>query len=180
MSVTSDPFLRPADPRPFRERWSFREDRQPLVVRANASLPAPRPISARILARALVIGAAGLLALRAIGGWIAEPLAPATVSAPTWSVEVSSTSSGSVLAFAYSRESGAHLLRVPGRGAQQNRRVIPAKIVAGELHLISLGWGQLEVRGRGPRGSRLTSYGATARTVTVFDHPDGTGVRTAW
>jgi hypothetical protein len=180
MSVTSDPFLRPADPRPFRERWSFSEDRQPLVARASSALPAPRPAGARIFARALVIGAAGLLALRAIGGWIAEPLAPATAAAPTWSVELSSTSSSSVLAFAYSRESGAHLLRVPGRVAEQNRRVIPAKIAAGDLHLISLGWGQLDVRGRGPRGSHLKSYSATARAVTVFDHPDGTGVRTAW
>jgi hypothetical protein len=166
MSVTSDPFLRPANPRPFRERFSFSEDRQPLVARASAALPAPRPIGARILARALVIGA--------------EPLSPATAAAPTWSVEVSSTSSSSVLAFAYSRESGAHLLRVPGRVAEQNRRVIPAKIAAGDLHLISLGWGQLDVRGRGPRGSHLKSYSATARPVTVFDHPDGTGVRTAW
>jgi hypothetical protein len=180
MSVTSDPFLRAADPRPLRERWSFITDRQPLVARANAVLPAPRPIAARILAKALVIGAAGLLALRAIGGWIAEPLAPDSAAAPTWNVEVSSTSTGSVLAFAYSRESGAHLLRVPGRNADRNRRVIPARIAAGDLHVISLGWGQLDVRGRGPRGSRLKSYSATARAVTVFDRPDGTGVRTAW
>lgn len=180
MSVTSDPFLRPADPRPIRECWSFPEARQPLVAHASAGIPAPRPIGARILARALVLGAAGLLALRAIGGWIAEPLAPTSAAAPTWSVEVSSTSASSTLAFAYSRESGAHILRVPGRGADQNRRVIPAKIAAGDLHVISLGWGQLDVRGRGPRGSRLKSYSATARAVTVFDHPDGTGVRTAW
>ena len=153
---------------------------QPVVARASAALPDPRPIGARILARTLVIGAASLLALRAIGGWIAEPLAPATSAAPTWSVEVSSTSSSSVLAFAYSRESGAHLLRVPGRVAEQNRRVIPARIAAGDLHLISLGWGQLDVRGRGPRASHLKSYGATARAITVFDHPDGAGVRTPW
>ena len=180
MSVISDPFLRPADPRAFRDRWSFSEHRRPLVARTRAVLPVPRPLGAPIAARALVIGAAGLLALRAFGGWIAEPLAPASAAAPMWSVEVSSTSSSSVLAFAYSRESGTHFLRVPGRDAEQHRRVIPAKIAVGDLHLISLGWGQLDVRGRGPRGSHLLAYGATARTVTVFDHPDGTGVRTAW
>lgn len=180
MTVTSDPFLRPADPRPVREPWSIPEARRPLVGRARADLPTPRPIGARILAQALVLGAAGLLALRAIGGWIAEPLAPASAAAPTWSVEVSSTSASSILAFAYSRESGAHLLRVPGRAADQHRRVIPAKIAAGDLHVISLGWGQLDVRGRGPRGSPLKSYSATARSVTVFDHPDRAGVRTVW
>jgi hypothetical protein len=180
MSVTSDPFLCPADPRPLRDRWSFFEDHRPLVASTRAVLPAPRPLGARIVARALVIGAAGLLALRAIGGWITEPLAPASAAAPTWSEEVSNISSSSILAFAYSRESGAHLRRVPGRNAEQHRRVIPAKIAAGDLHLLSLGWGQLDVRGRGPRGSQLKAYSATARTVTVFDHPDGTGVRTAW
>jgi hypothetical protein len=180
MSVSSDPFLRAADPRPMRERWSFPEIRQPLVARPDAALPTPRPLSARILARVLVIGATGLLALRMIGGWMAEPLSPSSAAAPTWSVEVSSTSSSSILAFAYSRESGAHLLRVPGHSAEENRRVIPAKIAAGELHLISLGWGQLDVRGRGPRGSALKAYSATGRAVTVFDRPDGTGVSTTW
>lgn len=180
MSVTSDPFLRRADARPPHQHWWFAQDRAVPSVRARQAVPTPRPVGARLLARALVIGAAGVLALRAIGGWLAEPLAPATAAAPTWSVEVSSTSSGSLLALAYSRESGAHLLRVPGRSAEQHPRVIPARIAAGDLHIVSLGWGRLDVRGRGPQGSRLQSYRATARAVTVFDRSDGTGVTTGW
>jgi hypothetical protein len=62
----------------------------------------------------------------------------------------------------------------------QQQRVIPATTAAGELHVISLGWGPLDVRGRGPRTSRLKAYRATARAVTAFDNPDGTGVRTGW
>lgn len=35
MSVTSDPFLRPAEPRPIRERWSFSDARLPVVAHAS-------------------------------------------------------------------------------------------------------------------------------------------------
>lgn len=179
MTVSSDPFVRRVDSPPYPEPWSPPEARQPLVASAGPILPAQRSFGARLLARTLVIGAAGLLTLRTIGGWIAEPLAP-TSAVPTWNVEVSSTSSGSVLAFAYSRESGAHLLRVPGRSAELDRRILPAKIAAGDLRILSLGWGHLNVRGKGPRGSRLNSYSAEARAITVFDNSDGIGVRTGW
>ncbi|MCC6245837.1 MAG: hypothetical protein IT353_23595 [Gemmatimonadaceae bacterium] len=58
--------------------------------------------------------------------------------------------------------------------------MIPAKIAAGDLHLLSLGLGRLDLRGRGPQGSPLKSYNATGRVITVFDHGDRTGVRTGW
>lgn len=139
-----------------------------------------RSIGARLLAQGVVIGAAALLVLRMVGGWLAEPLATAAEAAPTWHVEVASTSRSSIIAFAYSRESGVHLLRIPGNGSAAARRVIPARIAEGDLHVVSLGLGRLDVRGRAPVGSHLESYRATSRVVTVFDHSDGTGVRTGW
>lgn len=139
-----------------------------------------RSFGARFFAQGIVIGVAALLVLRMVGGWLAEPLATAAEAAPTWHVEVASTSRSSIIAFAYSRESGMHLLRIPGTGSTAARRVIPARIAEGDLHLVSLGLGQLEVRGRAPVGSPLESYSATSRAVTVFDHSDGTGVKTGW
>jgi hypothetical protein len=127
-----------------------------------------------------VISTATIAGLRLLGGWLAEPLAASDGAVPTWNVEVASTSVTSSLALAYSRESGIHVLRIPGANGAQANRVIPAKISAGELHLVSLGIGRLDVRGRGPRGSKLRTYEATARTVTVFDRADGAGVRTGW
>lgn len=138
-----------------------------------------RSIGARLLAQGVVIGVGALLALRMVGGWLAEPLATAAEAAPTWQVEVASTSRSSIIAFAYSRESGVHLLRIPGNGSAA-ARVIPARIAEGDLHVVSLGLGRLDVRGRAPVGSHLESYRATSRVVTVFDHTDGTGVRTGW
>jgi hypothetical protein len=180
MTATSDPFLHRVDARPDRAQWSFAGARHSLASRADPRLPAPRSLGKRIMARAIVIGAAALVALRAIGGWVAEPLLPAATTTPVWNVEVANTSAHPTLALAYHRESGVHLLRIPGRGAADDRRVLPAKIAYGELHLMSLGWGQLDVRGRGPRGAVLKSYSATSRSITVFSHAQDTGVRTGW
>jgi hypothetical protein len=180
MPSTSDPYLPRVDSRPKRPRWSFAEPQQPLTTQTGRHLPSPRPLGARIAARTLVIGLAVILGLRVIGSWIAEPLTSIAGTVPTWNVEVSSTSANSMLALAYSRESGIHVLRIPGSGADRDRRVIPAKIAAGDLHLVSLGLGQLDLRGRGPRGSQVKSYSATGRVATVFDRVDGTGVRTGW
>lgn len=180
MATTSDPLLHRVEPPHAQERWSFPEAGQPPIARTAAPLQTRRSLGARVLARAMVLGVAAVLILRTIGGWIAEPLTSSSNALPTWNVEIASTSASATLALAYSRESGVHLLRIPGNSAEYDRRVIPAKIVAGELHLLSLGLGQLDVRGRGPHGSPLASYSATARVITVFDHAAGTGVRTTW
>jgi hypothetical protein len=180
MTSISDPLLQRVDARTPREPWWTPRTRQQVAVHQDAALPAARTLGARIAARALLLTATALLGLRIVGGWIAEPLAPATSAMPTWNVELASTSTSSTLAFTYSCESGIHLLRIPGRGAEQDRRVIPAKLAAGDLHLVSLGLGSLDVRGKGPVGSPVVSYGATGRIVTVFAQPDASGVRTGW
>jgi hypothetical protein len=176
MNVTSDPFIHRVADAPSRPSLDGR-DRAP--VRTRRGVPQERPIVARVMAKSLVLGAAALLALRIMGGWLAEPLAPIAGVAATWNVEVTSSASSSMLAFAYSEESGLHLLRIPGDGSAEPR-VIPARLARGELHLVSLGLGQLQVHAKGPPGSGVLSFDARSRTVTAFEHPKSTGVRTGW
>lgn len=179
MNFSSDPFLaRPEVPR--RTSWSDPLARRAVAQRSPAGPPAVRPRLQRVLARGVVIVAAALLALRAVAGWLAEPLELSSVNAPTWHVEVTSSSTSSVLALAYSREAGIHVLRVPGMGNSDEPRVIPAQLARGELHLISLGLSGLRARADGPTGVPLKSWSAEARTITAYQHPSRTGVRTGW
>lgn len=176
MSVNSDPRIhRVADvsPRPSLDQ------RAGVPVYTPAGVPKERPLVARVFARTLVIGVAALLALRVVGGWLAEPLMPAVGVAPTWNVEVASSSRSSMLAFAYSQESGLHLLRIPGEGGAE-ARVIPARLARGDLHLMSLGLGRLKVHAKGPPGSGVVSFDAESRTITAYQHPAATGVRIGW
>jgi hypothetical protein len=132
------------------------------------------------MARALVFGAASLIALRTIAFWVAPPLQPAAYTNPKWKVEVANSSEHATLALAYHRDQGLHLFRIPSSASADDRRVLPFEMSHGELYLVSLGWGQLDVRGRGPHGADLKSFTAIGRTVRVFSHAQGTGIRTGW
>lgn len=181
MNVVSDPSLRSVSSkaRGANAPWTDARERNALVGNDATALPAPRPTVQRLLARGVVVAGVALLGLRAIGGWLAEPLTEFVPNAPTWNVELTSRSTSSVLAFAYSRESGMHLLRVPGRGSQAPR-VIPAKLASGELHLVSLSFSGLHVSADGPPDSGVLKLSADARVITVYQDPGSSGVRAGW
>jgi hypothetical protein len=180
MTATSDPFLRRVNTGPLRTPQEIAGVRQHLAPRAVPLLPRQRTLGARIMARALVAGAASLIALRAIAGWVAPPLLPSAYTNPKWKVEVTNTSEHATLALAYHREHGFHLYRIPANASADDRRVLPMDLSHGELYLMSLGWGELDVRGRGPRGAEIQTFTAVSRTVRVFSHAQDTGVSTGW
>ncbi|MBY0492470.1 MAG: hypothetical protein K2R93_21725 [Gemmatimonadaceae bacterium] len=180
MTATSDPFLHRVDARPTRSPSAFPGARQPLAPHAEPLLPARRAFGARLMARAFVLSAASLIALRAIAGWVAQPLLPAGYTNPKWKVELTTTSAQPTVAVAFHREHGLHLYRIPGNASGDDRRILPFDMAHGELYLLSLGWGQLDVRGRGPRWAEIASFSAVGRTVRVFSHAMDTGIRTGW
>jgi hypothetical protein len=180
MTTSSDPLLTRVDIGRVRTRRTLSGVREHLAPRADSLLPAPRTLGARLMARAVVFGAASLIALRVVAGWVAPKLQPAAYTNPKWKVEVASTSEHETLALAYHRERGLHLYRIPASASADDRRVLPFDLSHGELYLVSLGWGQLDVRGRGPRGGKIESFTAVGRTVRVFSHAQDTGVRTGW
>lgn len=182
MSVASDPFLtRVTSGITARTRaaWARGRERQAMVPEAASTLPAPRPVWQRAIARGVVLTSMALLALRAIGGWLAEPLTVPVANAPSWDVELTSRSTSSTLALAYSSETGVHLLRVPGRGSN-GPRVIPARLARGDLHLISLGMSGLHVAAAGPPNTGVVRITADAPVVTVYQHDDASGIRAGW
>lgn len=182
MGVASDPFLQRVKSRTTaraRAPWQDAHERAALMRDDAAALPTPRPTWQRVFARGVVIAGVALLALRAIGGWLAEPLTVPVANAPTWNVEMTSRSTSSTLALAYSRETGVHLLRVPGRGSNEPR-VIPARLARGELHMISLGLPGLHVQAAGAPNSGVLMIGADARMITMYQHKDASGIRPGW
>jgi hypothetical protein len=180
MTATSDPFLNRVDTGHVRTPRPIAGVRQHLAPRAAPMLPAPRTLGARLMARAVVVGAASLIALRVVAGWVAPTLQPVAYTNPKWKVEVTNTSEHETLALAYHRERGLHLYRIPASASADDRRILPFDLSHGELYLVSLGWGQLDVRGRGPRGGEIKSFTAVGRTVRVFSHAQDTGIRTGW
>lgn len=178
MIADSDPALR-RQTAPERAEWADHVARN-LVAMAPAAIPVPRSRLQGAMARGVVIVAAGLLALRAVAGWLAEPLVDASTAAPAWTVEVTSSSERSLLALAYGREAGFHIVRVPGMNASTDPRVIPARLARGELHLMSLGLSKLRAHSVAPRGLPASAWSAEARTITAFQRPDAMGVRTSW
>jgi hypothetical protein len=69
---------------------------------------------------------------------------------------------------------------VPADGSGDPARVIPARIADAELHLISLGWSGLKVRTMSPAGVPRVVLDASSRSVTIYQTPTQTGVRTGW
>lgn len=179
MTLTSDPSLRrvEAPPRLYRSSPARRA-----FLNAPAwHLPTPR----RPMAKALTYGALVLttvsIAVSLIAWAFATPLTtiPAA-SAPTWSVELSSSSSHPVVALAYGPEAGLHIFRVPGANSSAAPRVIPARLAQGQLHMLSLGWSGLRAHAIAPVGAGAISWSAESRTITAFQDKSGTGVRTSW
>ncbi|MCC7000694.1 MAG: hypothetical protein IT357_00960 [Gemmatimonadaceae bacterium] len=114
-----------------------------------------------------------------VAGRIATPLAT-TSGAPSWNVEVTTTGAEPITVIAYGREAGFHVVRVPADGSGDPARVIPARIADAELHLISLGWSGLKVRTMSPEGAPRVVLDASSRSVTIYQTPTQTGVRTGW
>ena len=177
MSINSDPLVTPVTrPRPT---WDDSATRRAMVESDADEFPVPRSRLKRFLVRGAVYLGAALLALRVLGGWLAEPLATPSVN-PVWNIELTSSSKSSVLALAYSADAGIHILRVPGAGTSSTPQVLPARLARGELHLMSLGLSSLEARASGPPGLPLKSWRAKARTITAFQRLEEMGVRTSW
>jgi hypothetical protein len=163
----------------------------PLVRRSNGIVETPdteardggavrrRSRIKRVLAYVavtLAIVAAGFVY---VAGRIATPLAT-TSGAPSWNVEVTTRGAEPITVIAYGREAGFHVVRVPADGSGDPARVIPARIADAELHLISLGWSGLKVRTMSPEGAPRVVLDASSRSVTIYQTPTQTGVRTGW
>lgn len=81
----------------------------------------------------------------------------------------------------YGAGNGVHLMTVPGANADvAERRHLPIRPAAGEVHVISLGWSGVRIRTDAPPGGSLISATARARAVTLFSNRNGHGVRTGW
>ena len=99
----------------------------------------------------------------------------------TWDLEISADGEQSVTALVYGTVSGVHLITVPGANAAvTERRHLPIRPAAGEVHLVSLGWNGLSIRTDAPPGGLLISATARARSVTLYSNATGSGVRTGW
>ena len=166
-----------------------RTARESVDVRSGASVVAPNPqhsvarsLRQRVLAyTALAVGTA-LVGLRLLASALSQPLdAVSTSAAPTWMVEVTTASAWPSTALVYGRDVGIQLLQIPaGKGVTSDKRVVPARLARGELHLISLGLSSLRVRGSCPPGAACASYTANAPVITLYESRNATGVRTGW
>ena len=96
-------------------------------------------------------------------------------------VEVTTASAAPGTALVYGREVGFHLVQVPaGDGATSDRRVVPARLAKGELHIVSLGFHSLRVFAAAPKGAPPMTFSATSPIITAYQTPRATGVRTGW
>jgi hypothetical protein len=180
MSLISDPSLRAA-PRESHHQWAEAQ-RAAVTARETVQETARtrRGIS-RFLYGTLFVASA-LVALRVLASVVAEPLEVAgAAAAPTWQVQVSTNSNTPGIVLAYGPEVGVQLLRIPARDASAaDRRVIPARLARGELHLITLSRNSLHVEAPGAPGTGVERLSANAPIVTVFQSPTMSGVRTGW
>jgi hypothetical protein len=105
---------------------------------------------------------------------------PASAGA-SWNVELTSTGAKPVTALVFGREAGVHLVRIPDASATpEERRRVPARLAAGDVYMVSLGWSQLDVHTSSPKGTAPMTFGAQARFVRLFKDTRGTGIRTSW
>ena len=179
MSLTSDPELKSVD-QSF-EWQRFAGIRRAALVNREQHLPTPRSRIQVALAYSAIVFTSAVIAMSVVASYFASPLSTIPIAAaPAWSVELSSSSSHSVLALADGPEAGLQVLRVPAVDAVEEPRVIPARLAKGELHMISLGWSSIRARSSAPSDERAMSWSAESRAITAFQHKDGTGVRTSW
>jgi len=179
MTLISDPSARHVEAPP--PAWLFPPQRRAFLAERRRYLPIQHTRVAKVLAYGALAVLTVSVAVGALASAFATPLIPVpTASAPTWSVELSSSSSHPVVALAYGPEAGLHIFRVPGTDAAAAPRVILARLAQGELHLMSLGWSGLRARAITPVGARPMSWSAEARTITAFQNTKGTGVSTSW
>lgn len=133
-------------------------------------------------AYALLSVAAVAVALRVLASALAEPLESVTAgAAPTWMIEMTTTSAHASTAVVYGREVGFQLVRVPAATDGASRaRLVPARLAKGEVHFFSLGLTSLHVQSSAPSGAAPMSFTADAPIITVYQHKDATGVRVGW
>jgi hypothetical protein len=172
-----DPFAGAAASPPVRR--SDEIGQSPEALGPDGGVVRPRSRTKRVLAYLAVTIAIVAASFVYIAGRVATPLATAS-GAPSWNVEVTTTGSKPVTVIAYGREAGFHVVRVPADGSGDPARVIPARIADAELHLISLGWSGLKVRTMSPAGVPRVVLDASSRSVTIYQTPTQTGVRTGW
>lgn len=179
MSLVSDPSLRAAA-RESDHRWDA-APRAVVTVAENAEETArTRRGRSRFVFGSLFLVSA-VLALRVLASVLAEPLEVVGAAAPTWQVQVSTNSNSPGIVLAYGPEVGVQLLRIPARDASAtDRRVIPARLARGELHLITLSRNSLHVEAPGAPGTGVVRLSASAPIITVFQSPTTSGVRTGW
>jgi hypothetical protein len=122
------------------------------------------------------------LGLRGLAALAAAPLDPVTGgAAPTWMIEVSTTTAAPTTAVLYGRDVGIQLVRVPaGRGNGAEARLVPARLAKGEVHLVSLGLTPLHVHASAPQGAQPMTFDATSPIITAFQQPRAIGVRVGW
>lgn len=170
------------------DRWTDRNgyDERPAVAWAHSlhegsSLErTPRLRPSRLLWRTVLLASATLALAVALWPRASTANRHSDV-APRWNVELSSTSRHPVTALVFGREAGLHFVSVPGTDASgEERRRIPARLGAGDVYMMSLGWSPLQVHTSSPRGTAPMSFSARARFVTLFVEPRGTGIRTSW
>ena len=145
--------------------------------------PHPRSRRARAMVYAMLAISSVAVGLGLLASSIALPLESAAPGgpAPTWMVEVTTTTTSSGTALIYGREVGFHLVQVPaGKGVTSDARVVPARLAKGELHLVSLGFSSLRVNAASPKGAQQMTFSATSPIITAFQTSEATGVRTGW
>ena len=178
MSIASDPSVRAAACAEGRQsHWNAT---LPQTVAETPAL-ASRSTHARATAYLTLTVATVLVVLRVIASALAIPLEPVGgVVAPTWMIEVTTTGVTPTTALVYGRDVGIQLIQVPASvGTSSTARVVPAHLVRGEVHLLSLGLTSLRVHASSPHGAQRMSFQATSPVVTVFQTKGATGVR-AW
>lgn len=180
MSLVSDPDLRAAP----HTHSSFSELRRgaPPVRYTTPQAPSPRPVRTRIAVYSALAVATIALTLRLVASFLATPLerVPATL-APTWLVEVTTTSDAPTTALLYGPDVGVQLVRVPGDGGTaSDARVVPARLAHGKVHFISLGLTSLHVHARAPQNAYPMSFDAKAHIITAYQTSREIGVRTGW
>jgi hypothetical protein len=180
MKLVSDPDLRAAS----HTRSPFDELSRgaPPVVYQEPRLPTPRPARARIAVYTTLAVAALALGLRMVAALLATPLErmPGTL-APTWLVELTTTSASPTTALLYGPDVGIQLVRVPAEGGTTaDAGVVPARLARGEVHFVSLGLERLHIHAHAPQRAQPATFDADGRIITAYQTPRAVGVRTGW
>jgi hypothetical protein len=129
----------------------------------------------------IVLGAAAILYC-AFTLWArADAARTPNPTGASWTVDISSAGKDPVTALAFGPEAGLHLVQVPSENATlDERRRFSARIGAGKVYLMSLGWSELDVHTASPPGVPRMAFWAQSRFVQIFPVGSGVGIRTWW